>query len=67
MMKGKKLSKVFKEHQSNNYMPHEDLKDINLNDIWKMQFKDTKTNDDLKILKVQYTNLNKDIKNRFED
>ena len=67
MIKNKKLSKDFKKHESNNYVTHADLNDINLNDIWKMQFKDSKTNDDLKILKAQYTNVNKDIKNRFED
>ena len=67
MIKDKKLSKDFKKHESNNYVTHADLNDINLNDIWKMQFKDSKTNDDLKILKAHYTNVNKDIKNRFED
>ena len=67
MIKDKKLSKDFKNHESNNYVSHADLNDINLNDIWKMQFKDSKTDDDLKILKAQYTNVNKDIKNRFED
>ena len=67
MIKDKKLSKDFKKHESNNYVTHADLNDINLNDIWKMQFKDSKTDDDLKILKAQYTNVNKDIKNRFED
>ena len=67
MIKNKKLSKDFKKHESNNYVSHADLNGINLNDIWKMQFKDSKTNDDLKILKAQYTNVNKDIKNRFED
>ena len=67
MIKNKKLSKDFKKHESNNYVSHADLNGINLNDIWKMQFKDSKTDDDLKILKAQYTNVNKDIKNRFED
>ena len=67
MIKNKKLSKDFKKHESNNYVSHADLNGINLNDIWKMQFKDSKTNDDLKILKAHYTNVNKDIKNRFED
>ena len=35
---------------------------MNLNDIWKLQFSDQKTNDDLKILKEQFTNVKKDIK-----
>jgi len=38
-----------------------------LNDIWKLQFVEQKTNDDLKILNEQYTNVKKDIKDRFED
>ena len=57
----------FKQYKNDSYISQADLKEVNLNDIWKMQFKDTKTNDDLKILKAQYTNVNKDIKNRFED
>ena len=44
-----------------------DLDNINLNDIWRLQFEDKKENNDLKILKEQYTNIKKDIKNRFDD
>ena len=43
------------------------LNEFSLNDIWKLQFTDEKTNNDLKILKEQYTNVKKDIKDRFED
>ena len=67
MIKNKKLSKDFKKYKSDDNVSHADLKDLNLNDIWKMNFKESKTNDDLKILKTQYTNVNKDIKSRFED
>ena len=67
MIKNKKLSKEFKEHKQDNYISEETLNAVSLNDIWKIEFKDTKTNDDLKILKTQYTSVNKDIKNRFED
>ena len=45
----------------------DDLQNTSLNTFWKMQFEDQKTNDDLKILRQQYTNVNKDIKDRFED
>jgi DNA-directed RNA polymerase subunit beta len=38
-----------------------------LNEIWKLQFAEQKTNNDLKILKEQYTNVKKDIKDRFDD
>ena len=67
MIKNKKLGKDFKKYLTNDSVPLEDLNELNLNDIWKIQFKDNKTNDDLKILKTQYTNVNKDIKSRFED
>jgi DNA-directed RNA polymerase subunit beta len=43
------------------------LDEVNLSDFWKLQFTDEKTNNDLKILKEQYTNVKKDIKERFED
>ena len=38
-----------------------------MNDFWKLQFVDQKSNDDLKIIKEQYINVKKDIKDRFED
>jgi len=67
IIKNKKLINNFKIFEANKDISHTDLKDINLNDFWKMEFEDRKTNDDLKILKEQYTNVNKDIKDRFED
>ncbi len=44
-----------------------ELSEINLNDFWKFNSLDEKVNKDLKTLKDQYTNLKKDIKDRFED
>jgi len=67
MIKGKKLSSNFKDIESNNVVSKNDLNNINLNDFWKLQISDEKTNDDLKILKEQYSNLTNDIKERFED
>jgi len=67
MIKNKKLAKDYKHLKTNKNLSQSDLKDINLNEFWKMQFEDQKTNDDLKILKDQYTNVNKDVKDRFED
>jgi DNA-directed RNA polymerase subunit beta len=67
MIKNKKLSNDFKRLKNNNNISQIDLKNINLNDFWKMQFVDLKTNNDLKILKDQYTNIIRDIKDRFED
>ena len=67
MIKGKKIIKDFKKLKANKEITVNDLEDINLNDIWKLNFEDNKTNDDLKILKEQYTNVKRDIKDRFED
>jgi len=57
MSKNKKLASNLKK----------ELSETNLNEIWKLKFSDEKTNDDLKILKDQYTNIKTDIKDRFED
>jgi DNA-directed RNA polymerase subunit beta len=59
IIKNKKLANDSKQN--------EDFKNASLNSFWKMQFEDQKTNDDLKILRQQYTNVSKDIKDRFED
>ncbi len=67
MIKNKKLSNDFKKFKANSNIQEEDLKNIKLDDFWKMQFADRKTNDDIKILKEQYNNVIKDIKDRFED
>ncbi len=67
MIKNKKLSSNFKNFKSNSSISQNDLQKINLNDFWKMEFEDRKTNDDLKILKEQYNNVSKDIKDRFQD
>ena len=62
MIKNKKLKENPKEitEQTN-------LDQINLNDVWKLQFDDEKNNNDLKLLKDQYTNIKQDVKERFED
>jgi len=67
MIKNKKLSNDFKQLKAKNIIPEINLQEINLNDFWKMQFIDLKTNNDLKILKEQYTKVIKDIKERFKD
>ncbi len=67
MIKNKKLSNDFKQYKAKNIIPEINLQEINLNDFWKIQFIDLKTNNDLKILKEQYANVNKDIKERFTD
>ena len=67
MIKGKKLSADFKKFKAQIKLDPKDLDETNLNDIWKLQFVEQKTSNDLKILKEQYTNVKKDIKDRFED
>jgi len=67
MIKNKKLSNDFKQLKADSNITPGDLEHTNLNDFWKLQFADYKTNDDLKILKEQYMNVKKDIKDRFQD
>ncbi|SVC88884.1 uncharacterized protein METZ01_LOCUS341738, partial [marine metagenome] len=67
MIKGNKLNNDFKKLKAQTKLTPKNLDETNLNDIWKLQFVEQKTNVDLKILKEQYTNVKKDIKDRFED
>lgn len=67
MIKSKKLSDDFNILKGQTKLNPKNLDESNLNDFWKLKFTDKKTNDDLKILKEQYTNVKKDIKDRFED
>ena len=67
MIKSKKLSDDFKKIKAQTKLSQKNLDEVNLSDFWKLQFTDEKTNNDLKILKEQYTNVKKDIKERFED
>ena len=66
IIKNKKLSSDLKKVKGIN-TSLDNLDDTNLNDLWKLNFEDNKTNNDLKTLKEQYTNVKKDIKERFED
>ena len=61
MIKNKQLSESIKKFKAQNILTSEQLDEITLNDIWKLQFTDQKTNDDLKILKQQFTNVKTDI------
>jgi len=67
MSKNKKLTTNFKKFKSGENLVIEDLKDLTLNDLWKLQFDDAKLNNDLTILREQYNNVKNDIKDRFED
>jgi len=62
-----KLSNEFKNLEPGTKIISQDLEKLNLNDYWKMAFEEEQTNKDLQILKHQYTKVNQDIKERFED
>jgi len=62
-----KLSNDFKNLEPGTKITSQDLEKFNLNDYWKMAFEEEQTNKDLQILKHQYTKVNQDIKERFED
>ena len=62
-----KLSNDFNNFESGNKITAQDLEKLSLNDYWKMVFEEEQTNKDLQILKHQYTKVNQDIKERFED
>ena len=66
-IKNKKLSNDFKQFKTGEVIPDDKLSELSLNDFWKTQFADSKTNEDIKVLKDQYTNISKDIKDRFSD
>jgi len=67
IIKNKKLSIDFKKLKALTNLAPAILDEINLNDLWKLEFVDQKTNSDLKILKEQYNNVKQDIKDRFDD
>ena len=62
-----KLSNDFNNLESGTKITSQDLEKLSLNDYWKMAFEEEQTNKDLQILKHQYTKVNQDIKERFED
>ncbi len=67
IINNRKLKKDFKNIKSGNKITKENLEKLDLNDYWKMSFSENNTNDDLQLLKEQYTKVKHDIKVRFED
>ena len=67
IIKNKKLAESFKNLQSQDIIEANNLSNLNLNELWKLKFTEPKSNEDLKILKEQFTNIKQDIKERFED
>ena len=67
IINNKKLGKAFKHFKPDNLITSEAMKELSLNDYWKMVFEVQQTNSDIQILKQQYTKVKQDIKERFED
>jgi len=67
IINNKELSKDFKKIKSGNKINKENIDKLDLNDYWKMSFKEENTNKDIKMLNQQYIKVKQDIKVRFED
>ena len=63
----RKLAKDYSHIKSGTKITSEDLDKIKLSEYWKLEFIEKQTNSDLITLKEQYTEVKKDIKERFED
>ena len=63
----RKLAKDYSNIKSGSKITSEDLDKIKLSEYWKLDFVEKQTNNDLVTLKEQYTEVKKDIKERFED
>jgi len=63
----RKLAKDYANTKSGNKISSEDLDKIKLSEYWKLDFAEKQTNNDLVTLREQYTEVKKDIKERFED
>ena len=67
LLKGKSINKSYKSLKGGLTLNHNDLDNLGLKDIWKLDFSDSKILENLQILKKQYDDANEDIKQRFED
>ena len=67
LLKGKSINKSYKSLKGGLTLNNNDLDNLGLKDIWKLDFSDSKILENLQILKKQYDDANEDIKQRFED
>ena len=67
IINNKELNKDLKKIKSGTKITSANLELLDLNDYWKMSFKDDNTNKDLKMINQQYLKVKHDIKARFED
>jgi len=62
----KKIKTALKDLKVGNKITLQDLENLTLNQYWKINIDDEKSNKDLQILKQQYNNVQEDIKERFD-
>jgi len=67
ILNNRKINKNIMKFKSGAKISAKDLEDLSLNDYWKLSFSEEQANKDLMILKDQYTDVKKDIKERFDD
>ena len=67
ILNNKILKESFKDLKQGNKITSKDLDQIKLNDYWKISIDENNSIADLQSLKQQYTKVNQDIKERFED
>ncbi len=67
ILSGTQLSKKIKNINQGDTLDQNNINDVPISEIFKMNFKDASKNEILEKLKEQYQNANQDIKERFED
>ena len=67
ILNNKILKESFKDLKQGSKITSKDLDQIKLNDYWKISIDENNSIADLQSLKQQYTKVNQDIKERFED
>ena len=64
---GKKISKKIGDLKSGDKISSDTIKELSLNECWKIEFEDKETNNNLITIKNQYDKVKDDIRDRFED
>tara|TARA_Y100000590_G_scaffold19052_1_gene22594 strand:+ start:2848 stop:6945 length:4098 start_codon:yes stop_codon:yes gene_type:complete len=67
ILNNKKITNNFKNFKKGEKINVEDLKELSLNDYWKISVEEKQTAKDLQTIREQYTEVKNDIKDRFDD
>ena len=67
IIKNNLISKKIKKLEAGSTLTENDLKELSTSDLLKLTLTNSTKNESLEILKVQYSKVKEDIKNRFED